>query len=59
MVLAIDNPEGPDAYIVDEDNSDNEVQLAPKFNASVSGSYNIALQKRRRCIPERHLQLCG
>lgn len=44
VVLAIDNPEGPDAYIVDEDNSDNEVQLAPKFNASLSGTYNIALQ---------------
>ena len=43
VVLAVDNPTGPDAYGVDEDNSFYAVQLAPEFNFAVSGSYNIAL----------------
>ncbi len=44
VVLAIDNASGPDAYIVDEDNSIYEFQLAPKYNLSVSGTYNFALE---------------
>ncbi len=43
-VLAIDNAQGPDAYILDQDNSMFEFQLAPKFNASVSGTYNMTLE---------------
>ena len=43
VVLAVDNPTGPDAYGVDEDNSFYAVQLAPKFNFAVSGAYNIAV----------------
>ena len=41
VVLAVDNPTGPDAYIVDEDNSFYTLQLAPELNWSVSGTYNI------------------
>ena len=43
MVLAIEYPDGPDAYIVDEDNSGFDLQLAPKFNASIGGTYTHSL----------------
>ena len=43
VVLAIAYPDGPDAYIVDEDNSAFDIQLSPKFNASIAGTYNHSL----------------
>ncbi len=43
VVLAVEYPDGPDAYIVDQDNSGFDIQLAPKFNASVNGTYAHSL----------------
>lgn len=43
VVLAQEFADGPDAYIVDEDNSGFNIQLSPKFNASLSGTYNHSL----------------
>ena len=43
VVLAVEYPDGPDAYIVDEDNSGFDLQLAPKFNASIGGTYTRSL----------------
>lgn len=39
----LDNPGGPGAYLVDEDNSDFSIARAPKWNITVNATYDFLL----------------